>query len=81
MARAAKNIAGKDEEKEEYALTLGREGGPKAERTPGERDAEGSFGIGYLKPMQHVYRTKVAIVVNLRIVDLREQTICLLYGG
>ncbi|OIZ59433.1 hypothetical protein BLA28_32165 [Eisenbergiella tayi] len=48
MARAAKNIAGKDEEKEEYALTLGREGGPKAERTPGERDAEGSFGIGGL---------------------------------
>ena len=48
MARAAKNIAVKDEEKEEYALTLGREGGPKAERTPGERDAEGSFGIGGL---------------------------------
>ena len=48
MARAAKNIAGKDEEKEEYALTLGREGGPKAERTPGERAAEGSFGIGGL---------------------------------
>ena len=43
--------------------------------------AEGSFGTGYLKPMQHRYRTKAAIVVNLRIVALREQTICLLYGG
>ena len=42
---------------------------------------EGSFGTGYLKPMQHVYRTKAAIVVNLRIVALREQTVCLLYGG
>ena len=65
----------KSNDKEEYAKDAG------TERPSDRQFAEGSFGTGYLKPMQHMYRTKAAIVVNLRIVALREQTICLLYGG
>ena len=72
----------KGNDKEEYAkdAVTGKKG-PWTERPSDRQFAEGSFGTGYLKPIQHVYRAKATIVVNLRIVALREQTICLLYGG
>ena len=67
----------KSNDKEEYAKDA-----VTGKRVHGLKDRlTGSFGTGYLKPIQHMYRTKAAIVVNLRIVALREQTICLLYGG
>ena len=72
----------KGNDKEEYAknAVTGKRVHGLEDRLTGSF-AEGSFGTGYLKPMQHMYRTKAAIVMNLRIVALREQTICLLYGG
>ena len=72
----------KGNDKEEYAKDAVTGKRVRWTERPSDRQfAEGSFGTGYLKPMQHMYRTKAAIVVNLRFVALREQAICLLYGG
>ena len=53
----------KGNDKEEYAKdAVTGEEGSWTERPSDRQFAEGSFGTGYLKPMQHVYRTKAAIV-------------------
>ena len=60
-----KFIVIKGNDKEEYA---NREEGPWTERPSDRQFAEGSFGTGCLKPMQHMYGTKAATVVDVLLI-------------